>query len=361
MRLVILTFVYSFNPGTTLQAFALQNAVESLGSGVDCFIFRQSIAKRYLLSLLLRRPSWKTLKGWIYVANSKKVHLRFAEKHNHFIPGKLIYDKSDLVRLQNDFDKIIVGSDQVWNPEFCKERPMRYLLDFVSDDNKKVSYGSSFGVSVVQEEFKSDYIQFLSRFKYLSVREEAGKSIINNLLGRDVPVVLDPTFLLNRKEWEQFAILPQEDNFIFLYEAFSNQEAVSFALALSRITGLRIVHKQVHDYEMKDERQYRYMSPEEWMGYIIKAKYVVTTSFHGTAFSINFNKQFFVLPRKKTSSRQDTILKRLGLEDRKIDSTVLNDDGFFYRIKDIDYSRVNPILEEERMKSLNYLRKIVFD
>ena len=295
------------------------------------------------------------------MANSKKVHLRFAEKHNHFIPRKLIYDKSDLVRLQNEFDKIIVGSDQVWNPEFCKERPMRYLLDFVNDDNKKVSYGSSFGVSDIQEELKTGFIQYLSKFKFLSVREEAGKSIINGLLGRDVPVVLDPTLLLNRNEWEQFARLPKEDNYIFLYEAFSNQEAVNFALALSRKTGLRIIHKRVHDYEMKNERQYRYMSPEEWMGYILKANYVVTTSFHGTAFSINFNKQFFVLPRQKTSSRQDTILKRLGLEDRKIDSTNMIDDGFFCRIKDIDYSRVNPILEEERMKSLNYLRKIVFD
>jgi len=103
------------------------------------------------------------------------------------------------------------------------------------------------------------------------------------------------------------------------------------------------------------------MTPEEWMGYILKAKYVVTTSFHGTAFSINFNKQFFVLPRKKTSSRQDTLLGKLGLKDRKIDSAKAIDDFFIDSVKDIDYSIVNPLLEEERLKSLGYLKKIVFD
>ena len=103
------------------------------------------------------------------------------------------------------------------------------------------------------------------------------------------------------------------------------------------------------------------MSPEEWLGYIMNARYVVTTSFHGTAFSINMNKQFFVLPKKETSSRQDTLLKKMGLENRKIDVTKALDDNYFDEIGDIDYSKVNPVLERERVNSMNYLRKIVLD
>ena len=360
MKAAILTFVYSYNPGTTLQAFALQKAVDSLDPSVECFIFRQWNAKRRA-PLFFREPSWKTLKGWIYVVNARKSHLRFAEKYNHFTPEKPTYKKTDLCDMQYEFDKIIVGSDQLWNPEFCKERPMRYLLDFVKDDNKKVSYGSSFGVSEIQEDLKQDFVEYLGKFKYLSVREDAGQRIIYSLLGREVPVVLDPTLLLRKEDWELMAKLPQESDYIFLYEVFENPAAVDFAKALSKKTGLKIVHKKVHDYALKNKRRYWFMSPEEWMGYIMKARYVVTTSFHGTAFSINFNKQFFVLPKKQTSSRQDTLLGKLGLKDRKIDSAKAIDDSFINGIKDIDYSIVNPLLEEERLKSLEYLRKIIFN
>ena len=360
MRISILTFVYSKNPGTTLQAFALQHAVESLGTGIECFIFRQWDPPRKI-TRLLQHFSWKELKGWYYVANSVKSQLRFADKHYHFFPTEPLYNKKDLEVLRGDFDKIIVGSDQVWNPEFCKERPMRYLLDFVKDDNKKVSYGSSFGVSEIQEDLKQDFVEYLGKFKYLSVREDAGQRIIYSLLGREVPVVLDPTLLLRKEDWEKMAKLPKESDYIFLYEVFENPAAVDFAKALSKKTGLKIVHKKVHDYGLKNKRRYWFMTPEEWMGYILKAKYVVTTSFHGTAFSINFNKQFFVLPRQKTSSRQDTLLGKLGLKDRKIDSAKAIDDSFINSIKDIDYSIVNPLLEEERAKSFDYLRKIVLD
>ena len=202
MRISILTFVYSKNPGTTLQAFALQHAVESLGTGIECFIFRQWDPPRKI-TRLLQHFSWKELKGWYYVANSVKSQLRFADKHYHFFPTEPLYNKKDLEVLRGDFDKIIVGSDQVWNPEFCKERPMRYLLDFVKDDSKKVSYGSSFGVSEIQEDLKQDFVEYLGKFKYLSVREDAGQRIIYSLLGREVPVVLDPTLLLRKEDWEK--------------------------------------------------------------------------------------------------------------------------------------------------------------
>lgn len=360
MKIAILTFVYSFNPGTTLQAFALQHAIESLNSGVKCFIFRQWHTKKQI-PLFFKKPSWKTLKGWIYVVNARKSHLRFAEKFYHFYPSKPIYKKTDLCEMQNLFDKIIVGSDQVWNQEFCKERPMRYLLDFVEDNSKKVSYSSSFGISEVPEELKQDYMEYLDKFKYISVREESGKRIISKLLNRDVPVVLDPTLLLKKNEWEQYAKLPKEDNYIFCYEAFPNKDVVEFAQALSQKTGLKIIHKQVYDYELKNERKYWFMSPGEWMGYILKAKYVVTTSYHGTLFSINFNKQFFVLPRKQTSSRHDYVLKLFGLENRKIDMTIFNQVGVVDSIGDIDYSRVMPLLEQERKKSKDYLKKIVLE
>lgn len=359
MKIALLTFIYSYNPGTTLQAFALQKAVESLQPDIHCFILRQFHAKKGI-PLFLKRPSWKTFKGYVFVTGSRKAHLRFAEKYNHFYPSKPIY-KSDLFNIQDEFDKIMVGSDQVWNPEYCKERPMRYLLDFVSNNEKKVSYGSSFGIKEVPEDIKQDYIDYLGKFKYLSVREEGGAKVIYDLLKRDVPIVLDPTLLLNKREWEKLAKLPKEENFIFLYEVMHRPEAVDFARKLSKETGLKIVHKQVYDYELNNNSRYWFMTPEEWMGYILKAKYVVTTSFHGTAFSINFNKQFFVLPRPTTSSRVDHLLSLFGLESRKIDITKVSNGLNVEGISDIDYSKVNLLLEQERHKSKDYLRNIVLE
>lgn len=359
MNIALLTFIYSYNPGTTLQAYALQKAVESLDPEIHCFILRQFHTKKSI-PLFFKKPSWKTFKGYIFVTGSRKAHLRFAEKYNHFFPSKPIY-KRELSSVQEEFDKIMVGSDQVWNPEYCKERPMRYLLDFVPNDNKKLSYGSSFGIKEVPKELRQDYIEYLSKFKYLSVREKSGQKIIYDLLKRDVQIVLDPTMLLKKQEWECLAKLPKDDNYIFLYEVMQRPEAVEFASQLSKRTGLKIIHKRVYDYDLKDKSQYWFMTPEAWMGYILKAKYVVTTSFHGTAFSINFNKQFFVFPRPSTSSRVDYLLQNFGLESRKIDAKKLLDKTFLNKIEDIDYSKVTPKLEEARKRSLEFLRSIVSD
>ena len=116
-----------------------------------------------------------------------------------------------------------------------------------------------------------------------------------------------------------------------------------------------MIHKNVYDYELKNRAKMWFMSPEEWMGYILKAKYVVTTSFHGTVFSLNFNKQFWVLPRPSTASRVDYILSKYGLEDRKINTTV------YCETKDIDYVRVNSLLEQDRKESKEFLNKILTD
>lgn len=353
MKIAILTFICTYNPGTTLQAFALKYAIESLDKNVSCNLINH-LHKRPGIPLFFKKPSFKTLKGWIFVKYSRKKHLSFINKYCDLSPTNPIF-KESLSDFSKDYDKIIVGSDQVWNPQYCEERPMRYLLDFVECDKKKASYASSFGISELPKEYEYEFRKYLNKFSRISVREENTQRILLNQLGIKSTIVLDPTLLLGKKEWEKFITLPKESNYVFLYEVMHRPEAVEFAYNLATEKGLSVIHKNVYDYELKNRAKMWFMSPEEWMGYILKAKYVVTTSFHGTVFSLNFNKQFWVLPRPSTASRVDYILSKYGLEDRKINTTV------YCETKDIDYVRVNSLLEQDRKESKDFLNKILTD
>lgn len=121
MKSAILTFVYSWNPGTILQAYALQHAVESLDSSIKCIVLRHYHANRRIpVPPFLRKPSWKTFIRWIYTFGAQKACLRFAEKYFHFYPERPVYKKSDLCNMQYEFDKIIVGGTRYGILNFAK-------------------------------------------------------------------------------------------------------------------------------------------------------------------------------------------------------------------------------------------------
>lgn len=347
MKTAILTFGHSYNSGTTLQAFALQKAIEKIDVGGSCDIINHW-TKKPSVPLFLTHPSIKHLKGYVYLKGARRAQSEFLAEYASLRPDRPLL-KDDLASFCSQYDRVVVGSDQVWNPQFTPgENPLRFLLDFIDDNEKKVAYAPSFGVKSLPEMYLDAFKQCLNKFNHLSVREHAGQEIIANLTGSHPPVVADPTLLLTESDWSRYIKTAAIGNYIFLYEKNENPKLESFAESLSKRTGLKIVRKRYEDLALNDSMDNWFIGPGEWLGLMKGASFVVTSSFHGVAFSLNFRKQFYVLPSSDTSSRVDELLDRFDLEDRRIQGEVTG-------VQSIDYSEVGPILERWRNESLSIL------
>lgn len=197
---------------------------------------------------------------------------------------------SQLSQLNNQFDLFIAGSDQIWNFAITRG-DTAFLLDFVTDPQKKSSYAASFGFDYIDEAAKPVFARLLPQFTHLSVREQSGARLVKQITGKDVPVVLDPTLLLPREHWAAFAAQVPSKGYVLLYLMNENDKIISFAKNLARQKGLPI--RCLSSNKLKGIPCVG-GTPEEFVGYFQNAACVVTNSFHGLAFSINLHKEFFV-------------------------------------------------------------------
>lgn len=352
MKIAILTFQYALNYGAVLQAFGLQRALKQLG------IQEVKIINYFPGFLNETDQSLKTrLVQLIYffgLKKKKKSFQNFLEKKLSLDGNKMIL--KDLTKLENKYDFFIVGSDQVWNTNITHS-DMSYFLNFINEQKKKLSYAASFGVNRINEENKKEIENLLKNFNRISVREKQGVEIIKELLGKEVPCVLDPSLLINKKEWLEIAKLPIEKEYILLYLMNKNNSILQFARNLSKETGCKIVWINATIQDQINGKKKFSASPEEFLGFFAKAKYVVTNSFHGTVFSINFNKNFFIEllpPPSAVNSRLENVLDLFGLRDRQIINGINNNIHC-----DIDYAKVNQILIHERGKSMKFLKESI--
>ena len=196
----------------------------------------------------------------------------------------------------------------------------------------------------------------LNKFNVISVRENKAKEILEKLIkNRDIRVDIDPTLLLNKNEWEKIAIKPKEKDYIIMYLMHKNKSTFEFAKKLAKETNCKIIFI-ADTVKRRIKAKYKYsVSPEEWLGYFLNAKYVITNSFHGLAFSINMNKNFFVEMQNITStgnSRLEQLLDIFGLQDRVITNDCKNLKA------EIDWKNINLKLKKYKENSLKYIKEI---
>ena len=194
---------------------------------------------------------------------------------------------------QRKYDAVIAGSDQIWNPDLT-QKDMAYLLDFVPEDTVKISYAASFGTDRLDEKRAALYKKYLDSFDKLSVREQQGAYIIRKLCGKAAEHTADPTFLLQKEDWERFMTAPPYQDYILLYMIKYSDRLFRTAQELAGKTGKQLVFISDSMKRKKGVRYVRYAAPEEWTGLLYHAACVVTNPFHGTAFSIHFNKRMIV-------------------------------------------------------------------
>lgn len=364
-RVGILTLNGYNNYGNRLQNYATQEVLTKLGFQVETILVDRTDTNSRKLQNRLRRISsinelCKKIKTKIkynlnkdIIKERQKTFLKFSKKYineteytisNNYIPNDL----------SNKYNYFIVGSDQVWNP-YNLHGTSFYFLTFVKETYKKIAYAASFGISEIPGEFKDRYKEWLSEMHRLSVREEEGAKIIKELTGRDAPVLVDPTMLLTKEKWLSIAKpAKNKPKGKYLLTYFLGGVPAKYKEQIRNIVkenNLEVINLG----DIREKETYE-TGPSEFIDYINSCSIFCTDSFHGTVFSILFEKPFIVYERVGSSlsmySRIETLLNKFNLNSRKAENIRTNKDAF-----NIDYSHVPPILESERNKAINYLRE----
>lgn len=323
MKVAIATIYDNSNYGNRLQNYALQQTLEKMGCEVETLVKKRK-----------DKP-----------AKSERVR-RFRLFSEENIKLKKY---GSLKSVKNDYDYFVVGSDQIWNPY------ARYSLRFkflkFADKDKRIAYAPSIGLSKLSIIFRPFYRSGFKGIEKISVREVAGGKIVENLLGgaKKIPVCLDPTMLLKKEDWENFAGNDRElSRYLLTYFLGKKRKYYQKIEEIANLKGLKTIHlndKNYNDYFAKN--------PNEFVNLIKNAEIICTDSFHGAVFSILLEKPFVVFERddimKNTNSRLETLLEKLGLKDRKVD--FVNEKNYF----EIDFSTAKEKLEVERKQSLAFL------
>ena len=329
MKVGILTFHNAINYGAVLQAYALQQTVLALGA--ECEIVDYScpaVEKQYRRKKMSECASWK-----VYVNDILSLHRLDKKKeafrrfqHNNFIQSDPVKTVSE--DFLEKYDAVIVGSDQVFNPKNT-DGDSTYLLDF-NGKKKKIAYAASIGdnsfLDLWQKKYAVDYKTLLSAFYAISFREKEAADFVTGLLGQPYQTVLDPVLLAGNSLWERFNRTPPAEEYVFVYNLGDIPLLMDSVHDLYRKSGLKIcvVNKDLKgDILLRKYHNVSSISPEDFLRMLSGAKYVVTDSFHGTAFSILFHKNFYsvVNPGKEnTNSRIWCLLDELGLRNRIVSS-----------------------------------------
>lgn len=357
MKIALMTWFHYINYGTALQVYASTKYLEEKGNEVYVVqyypnpspMYFSSKSSEYLYRAKRKLHKISTSKGILDETCSESFHnfisssIRLTEK---------VQNESDFAALNSKFDCFICGSDQIWSP---LNYDPHYFLDFVTDPSKMIAYAPSMGVSHIEQPGLDEQISKLTnRFRYLSVRENTGARIIQELNGREAKVVLDPTLLLDNDDWEQCIPGKIDGKYLLVYFLRENKKYWKVVKEVADRLHLGIKVIPVFEDDLRMSGAQKDAGPDDFVRLVRGASFVCTDSFHGMAFSVNFNKQFLPFKRfpdkaaDNQNSRVIDFLDSVGLRDRLYD-------GGKPDISNIDYGAVKEKLEGLRIESRKYL------
>ena len=363
-KIGITTFHNAHNYGAMLQAFALSKTLSKEYDVELVNYFSHKIYDQYKIIRPLCKNPFRFVKRFaadiFYLKSRKSRYMNF----NDFINSNcklsnIVYSKNELSDV--NYDILITGSDQVWNPNIVGELSDIFTLNFGDDNIKRISYAASIGNAKTVLENSSVYMNKLSIIDKISVREEDAKEALDKVLNKSVDVVLDPTLLLTQEQWNSYLPKFEEKNeYILAYVVEPDEEYIKIVNELSEKENLKVIHFGIKNPGYKNVLKTLYSKgPLDFVNYIKHAKYVICTSFHATVFSIVFHKDFFVIPHRITGGRVTNLLDKLGIENRVVYS--LNEfKNIDYRFQS-DWEKVEKKLLSERKKSLKWLNDAIKD
>lgn len=350
MKIAVIT-IYDLvgNYGNKLQNYALVHLLKEKGYAVDTLVVEKERPYLFLkgASILNRLFNYRWSKGqlyWLRSLSTRKFEKKYLSPSYKLLKGKDI---------SKDYEYYVVGSDQVWNPNWYNDLKKEvFLLTFVEDE-KKVCIAPSFGISELPENWKEWFKKHLSTFPQISVREEDGAKIIKELTGKDAEILIDPTLMLSALEWKEISERPKMVDF--------NQEYIlTYFLGGKGDKAKKEIRSFCEKYclreydlqELNGHSPYA-ANPGQFIYMIEHAKLIMTDSFHACVFSFLFNKPFLVYKREGAEmfSRIESLLNRFDLQRKYVDSGLKNE------VFECDYQKGFESLSVEKKRFEKFLER----
>lgn len=371
-KIGIITLNGDFNYGNRLQNFALQYVLKKEGLYVDTVIIKEEkadkLSKEFLLGnistaadllYVIKKIGKKltiknTLKRFRYRKMQKEKYALLSPFSKKYLSSVTVpYAQLDMI--ETKYDLFVVGSDQVWNPNII-EFDETHFLNFTSE-KKRCSYAASLGVGsfpTIPSKLAEHYAKHLKSMRYISVREQAGASIVKQLIDKEVDVAPDPTLLLNKEEWLNKLEIAEGGNnkdYILLYfiTPVSNKvmENITYFAQMKNMDVIQIMGDQY-------DEQHKIVTPNEFVQLINEAAYFFTDSFHGTVFSIIMETKFLAYERsdgKGIKSRLETLLEKFHLQ-----GLLATEELDVFEIDNLnDFTNTKKILANEKNKGLHLI------
>ena len=337
MNFNIITFHDALNHGAVLQAYALQQFIESLGFDAGIYDYRsygtESFRGRLIrYSRLLYRKAYE---------EKKKRFRDFTEEKL-----RLNTDRAPQV--------FFTGSDQVWNPSGLMDPA--YFLQSADPRCIKASYAASLGVPRIPEDKKKLFSEYLESLDAVSVRETPAKEEIGKLYSGEILVHMDPVFLMDREFWQQEtrSVEGIPDKYILVYALKKTGNLDHLIRWLKKETGLAVVMIDEQGYlagQVRHDRAVRNAGPREFLWLVANAHAVISTSFHGAAFSVLFHKELYALADPDKPARIEQLAELFGVP-------VIHGEKTFRRMDAVDFAKADRVLHEEREKAEKYIRML---
>lgn len=366
-KIGILTMHSVVHHGSVLQAYATQELIRQLGHDAELIDYKYPNDWHYANGYphLKGKITWKTkiastlgLRPQYRRAHKiRKFMRRYYNLSNHYLSPE------SLLSNPPHYDIYIVGSDQVWNPRFMQGDTI-FLLAFTPETSKRISLSSSFACKILPDEKKDSYRKELSKFHSISVREKQGTEIIRDLLGKEVKVTLDPTLLLDSTFWNFHAKVPKGgDKFLFLYMLDYAYNPTPYIYEVVKYMQSKFRYKVYSYTNIPQEFNIQYTDVsdagiEQFLGYIKYSSLVVTSSFHGTAFSVNFGTPLLaIVPQVREDDRLASLLEMLDLSH----CIVPYGTPFYSLNPTYDIDKEQRLLAYYRNDSIEYLKNALSD
>lgn len=360
MKVDVITRHAVANYGSILQALATQQLIEELGYECELIDYIRTDENYYNRerTLLARKENWKSnyLKREIYLIlrvpesiiagkyfeRTRKKLLKLTKKYTSI---------NDLIGDCPKADIYITGSDQVWGKTENEEYDSAYCLSFTN--GKKMSYAASFGNVINDKRTNEFFSEYLSSYSSILVREDTAVKYLQGL-GLNAMQVLDPTLIFGCEYWNQYIETINDKGYILIYQLHNDSKLDEIAKKIAIVEHKRLIRISATLHQILRNGRFKYLPTiGEFLGYINNADLMVTDSFHGTAFAINFQTQFIeILPNSNTEERNKSILRCFGLSERIVSSY----EEYSKLNNPIDYKRVNKVLEEQRAFSIDLLK-----
>lgn len=357
MRIDVITLHAIKNYGSALQAYATQEIFKNYGYDVQIINYVREDAREENIvntwakgNMLKKAIVWPTVLRWRHVFGS------FLRNNLH-LSSKVYTSDSDFEEYPLDADAYCTGSDQVWNSVWNNGIIKPLYLSFVPDDKFKFAFAASFGQERLSQEEVDATKKYIDAYKFISVREDSAKRIVEQQYAyQNVVHVLDPTLNLTGDEWRKAANThKKKENYILIYNLNRSKEFDDYAKELAKKTGLKLVRFCTrYDQILRVGKSKLIPEVFDFVRLIDNATYVLTDSFHATAFSMNLNTEPICVYPQKFGGRIDSLLKLLESQNRHIkdynDFDVIN--------RKVDFAVVNSILDAERDKTKQYLEAV---